>query len=172
MTYCYVDHMAGTSFEVLAPCSVNSVRLNVGEPSKDTSFKIRYDENMIVTSVDFELGFFKFRDRVKMIQEGYRHTDEIDAIRQYMMIDSLRYPGNPDDVLATFIAKDTKAEQIWVRLEHIKGGKLVGTILNQPYSKNFGVNMGDSISLILIEGNTNHPTLIAETAEILASYGD
>jgi len=166
LTYCYVDHEAGTTFQVLSPCFIDGNSINVGDAETDTAFKIRYQDDFIITAVDYMLDFYQFNDTVKIIKECYECTDEVEAIRQYTLIDELRYQGNPDDVLVTFIAPDTKSESMWVRLEHIVDGKLVGHLLNSPYSKNFGVGYGDNISMILLNDDEKGKTLLAETEYI------
>lgn len=150
LTYCYIDHMAGITFEVLSLGTRNADRfLSFGDTVSDTNLKIRYSEDLInVSPQAYNIAFYKYYDRVKMIDEAYS-TDALLNLRKFDYIDSSRHEVFPDDVGVIFYVEGCRPERIWVRMEDIIDGQIYGTVLNQPNQAIFGVNAGDTIPLSL-----------------------
>lgn len=167
LTYGYIDHEAGLSFEILCFAKKDengSIQLRTG--NEKVTFKIRYD-GMIgdIEIIPYDIGLAEFQSKIDMINEGYKGSDELEIIRKHTPIDRDRDKQFPDDVCAVLFKSDMKPERIWVRTETIVDGKIAGRLINQPFSDAFGLNVGDMVKLVSVPVNGGQITVI-ETADI------
>ena len=162
LTYGYIDHDAGLTFEILCFAkykSENVVELRPGNPN--VSFKIRYDGiTSDIEILQYDISMAEYKEKVKMVQNGYRHSDDIEEIRKYEALDLDRHPQFPDDVGALAYKVGYRMERMWVRTEKIVNGKVVGTLLNQPKSDVFGLNRGDFVTLVSVPAKNRRYTMI------------
>ena len=169
LTYGYIDHEAGLTFEVLCFANIKPsghVELRPGNPN--TTVKIRYDgmvENIAV--VPYDISMAEYADKVRMVKEGYRYSDELEEIRKYEALDGDRDAQFPDDVLTVFIRNGINPEKMWVRTEKIIDGKVAGILLNESYSSAFGVHKGDIVRLVSVPVNNGRMT-VADTPDLYA----
>lgn len=167
LTYGYIDHQAGLSFEVLcfAKCEKGKgIELRPGNDK--TSFKIRYD-GMIgdVEVLPYDISMAAFHKKVKMVLDGYYHSEDIQEIRKYEAIDADRHPQFPDDVGALLFKTGVQTERVWVRTSTIINGKIAGYLLNQPNASEFGLKRGDMVTLVSIPTKERKFTVV-ETPDI------
>lgn len=167
LTYGYIDHHAGLSFEVLCFVKVyENGKYELRPENNNISFKIRYD-GMVgdVFILPYDISMAEYSNKVKMISDGYNHSDEVNEIRKLKEIDADRHPQYPDDVRALLFKDGVKTEIVWVRTNQIINGKIAGTLLNQPNSPLFGFNRGDTVTLVLIPAE-GRMVPVVETADI------
>ena len=167
LTYGYIDHEAGLSFEILCFAKKDengSIQLRPG--NEKVTFKIRYD-GMIgdIEIIPYDIRLAEFQSKIDMINDGYKESEELEMIRKHTPIDRDRDKQFPDDVCAVLIKSDMKPERIWVRTETIVDGKIVGKLINQPFSDAFGLNVGDMVKLVSVPVKGGQITVI-ETADI------
>lgn len=164
LLYGYIDHSAGISFEVLCCGKRNDDGSVILRKPQDTiSMKIRYD------GIDGELDYFeysvqlsKYQSKVDMIDEGYYNNKILEQIRKDRLFDARRHEMFPDDIAVTFFKPGVQVEVIWVRTEKIEKGKIVGTLLESPYSDEYGVQGGDDICLVPVSVKDNGIIPVAE----------
>lgn len=167
LVYGYVDHHAGMTFEILCyakryPNGATELRPGNGKVSS----KIRYDGvrgQMI--PIDYDVKMEEFRDKITIVNEGYRTSDDMEAIRNYKKLDESRNPQFPDDILVYLVVPEVKLEKIWVRTEKVVDGHVAGTLLNQPHSELSGLNMGDLVKILSVEGNSG-PVLVIDIPQL------
>ena len=152
LTYGYIDHEAGLSFEVLCfAYYYPGKRIEFRPGNSKTSLKIRYDGmSGDILILPYDISMAEFHDKVKMVSEGYRHSDDIQEIRKYEILDADRHPQFPDDVAALLFKTGVKPELVWIRTAAVINGKVAGYLLNQPNSPQFGLNCGDLVTLISV----------------------
>lgn len=165
LTYGYIDHEAGLSFEILCFAKKDengSIQLRPG--NEKVTFKIRYD-GMIgdIEIIPYDIRLAEFQSKIDMINDGYKGSDDLEMIRNHTSIDRDRHKQFPDDVCAVLFKSDMKPERIWMRTETIVDGKIVGKLINQSFSDAFGLKVGDMVKLVSVPVNGGHITVI-ETA--------
>ena len=160
ISYMYVDHEAGTTFDLQFFCEVDDEgNINITsrmQDEKETSLKIRYESvaDMRFTPLTneqlIELGL--------PITPFWHHiyvTEDYDQLRMIRDLDPIRYPGYPDDIefyLFDNELPDLQTELIFGRLEMQLDPPefFVVELLNQPFS-DYGVNLGDLVVVQLAE---------------------
>ena len=167
LTYGYIDHSAGLTFEVLCFARKDAnggIQLRPGKDS--TSFKIRYDGMLgDVEVIPFDIRLVEFQKKVDRVTAGYSGSSNLELIRKHTPIDNDRNKQFPDDVCAYLFQSGVQTERIWVRTEDIVDGKVVGILINQPRSEKFGLNKGNLVKLVSVPVEGRQVTVI-ETAEI------
>lgn len=167
LVYGYVDHPAGLTFEILCyakrhPDGGTELRPGNGKVSS----KIRYDGvRGLLIPIDYDVKMEEFRGKVTIVNEGYRTSDDMEAIRNYKKLDGSRHPQFPDDIHVYLVVPEVKLEKIWVRTEKIVDGHVAGTLLNQPHTNQSGLNMGDLVKIISIEGDRG-PVLVIDIPQL------
>lgn len=167
LTYGYIDHSAGLTFEILcfAKKSENGgIELRPG--NDNTSFKIRYDGMLgEIEVIPYDIRLMEFQAKVDMIDKGYRGSYELELIRKHTPIDADRDKQFPDDVCAYLIKSGVRSEKIWVRTQTIMDGKVAGVLMNEPHSAAFGLKRGDVVKLVSVPVQGGMVTVI-ETPDI------
>ena len=99
-------------------------------------------------------------------------NENLERIRDFKAIDSLRDGIFPDDIMVVFFKEGMQNEGMWVRIERmdddlplINGEEgefplLYGKLLNQP-NQDLGVNMGDEVRVALIRYETGEVVAFA-----------
>lgn len=162
LVYGYVDHHAGLTFEVLCYAKRHpDGRTELRPGNAKATSKIRYNGvRGVLAPIDFDVTMTEFRDKINMVKEGYRTSDDVEIIRDYKKIDENRHPQFPDDVLAYLVIPNEKPEKIWVRTEKVVDGQIVGMLLNQPYSDKCGLNRGGLVKLLSIAGDKGNVLVV------------
>ena len=167
LTYGYIDHEAGLSFEILCFAKKDesgSIQLRPG--NEKVTFKIKYDGMLgDIEIIPYDIRLAEFQSKIDMINDGYKESEELEMIRKHTPIDRDRDKQFPDDVCAVLFKSDMKPKRIWVRTETVVDGKIVGKLINQPFSDAFGLQVGDMVKLVSVPVNGGQITVI-ETADI------
>ena len=148
LTYCYVDHTAGLTFEVLACVKQNGQgQMEVSEGTPSVSAKCRYgsltDCSLWVT--DFPALQKAFAAQIQRIQKSYTPNAQIASLRDAVELDAFRHPEFPDDILVMLFRQGLQPEGCWVRCESFDQNGFYGILLNEP-DFDFGVHSGDAVS--------------------------
>lgn len=179
LTYCYIDRMAGLSYEVICKaCVLPDGRISLGKRSTTTGMKIREgglisDARVFAEGRNLEM-YQSVADRIK---ENYGY--HIDMIRnlESKRFSNKRHVCYPDDVMICLIGMNNKMEQIWVTdvdidecpdsirklkvtkiIHHTQNGEEIlefagaGRLINQPYDASFGYDNGDIVPIYAISG--------------------
>lgn len=168
--YCYIDHHAGMSFEVLTVGLYEDGINRIHERNDFKSMiKLRKDMfNNLDACVLEDDSYFdeNYGEYMSDHYKFYTHP-QLERIRTLQAIDSIRDDMFPDDILVNFLKRMQnedmwlRLERMWVRLERmdddlpiINGEEgefplLYGTLLNQP-NLDLGVDMGDEVRVSII----------------------
>ena len=148
LTYGYIDHEAGFTFEVIAAGEKKGAMYRFSETSPMRSAKIRIDalDDEEVTVFRDEDGSLRKRyaDKLSTL-DIYKVSEEIMQSRELTAIDASRNHVFPDDVTVYLMKEGFKTEDCWVRICGLRNRRLIGTLLNEPY-QDLGCHIGDTIS--------------------------
>lgn len=151
LTFCYVDHQVGVTFELLAATHIGeTIRiLDDLDSSRREIYRhsaVEECEAWVIDSTKSNVSAYDAkREQINKIYEG---DMGITSFRLMENIDHLRAPGFPDDMLAILDKTADKPEAIWVRVSGFEGQFIVGNLLNEPYA-NVGLHVGDKVYMIL-----------------------
>lgn len=151
--YCYVDHEAGLTFEVLALAKRNGEALEFYSGNDETSIKFRYSSvadagALLLPSVLPPLK--DYAEKTANVDAAYAHSEAVAKTRLLANLDTCRHEEYPDDVLVYLIHGDDHIEGCFVRLENVGEMNLTGTLLNEP-AYDYGVHEGDSLDFYLVK---------------------
>ncbi len=164
--YGYVDHTAGLTYEVLGLAKFADGRYECLSKERTVGFKIRADEGMNgvdVIPIQNEAIEELFKRDINIVEEGYYKNESVIEARNATIIDPMRHPSFPDDVLAILSKEGIKAESIWVRLEGYYGKHptiknpthvYYGQLLNQPFDNGFGFSAGERVAVVVFHDGT------------------
>lgn len=151
--YCYVDHGAGLTFEVLALAQRNGEALEFFGRNDEITIKFRYGS---VAEVDALLlpgvlpPLKAYAEKAERVKQAYAYNETVTKTRLLANLDSCRHEEYPDDVLVYLIHGDDHIEGCFARLENVGEMNLTGTLLNDPVY-DFGVHKGDTFSFYLVK---------------------
>ena len=154
LAYAYVDHEQGLSLLALAPASLAS-----GTVFHDASFPVAQRQVVVLRSggippasrvlfpADAEALGRRYAEQVGQVERDHAPGPGVEAAREVELVDALRSPEYPDDVLAVLAADGLPQEGVWFRLEGLAGeGMLAGVLLNEP-DADYPVHEGDLMAL-------------------------
>ena len=154
LIYGYIDHDAGISFELMCAAYVfDNGDVALEPPNDTTSFKFR------MNSFQGDIEQFNdtkvigpFMEKMKMINDGYSVSDDVEDVREIKDLDPMRAPGYPDDIVVTFFMEGYRPEGIWCRVETVdrQKGTIRMTMLNEPNAP-FGKHIGDMVDVGLLK---------------------
>ena len=88
-----------------------------------------------------------YAEQVGQVERDHAPGPGVEAAREVELVDALRSPEYPDDVLAVLAADGLPQEGVWFRLEGLAGGgMLAGVLLNEP-DADCPVHEGDLMAL-------------------------
>lgn len=167
LAYVYVDHEQGLSLFALAPASLES-----GAVFHDASFPAAQGQLVLLRSgsippesrvlfpEDAKALEGRYAEQIGQVEKDHAPSPRVEAARKVGLVDALRSPEYPDDVLAVLAAEGLPQEGVWFRLEGLAGeGMLAGVLLNEP-DADYPVHEGDLMALALAQADDGSPTLI------------
>lgn len=165
MVYGYVDHEAGNTVEIVALTKrVDNDKFSYSNIAADTRFFVRIETlmNEEFDFVDYGNSHFyeKFKDKVDALA-SYDINENMAKSRALGFLDEFRYEQNFDDVKVILFKDGLKLEGVWVRIEDIGKGVIMGTLLNDP-EQDFGVKAGNPIVFIVNETEDKKKQLVAD----------
>lgn len=152
LAYCYVDHEAGLTFEVLALAKRDGETLKFYSGNDEISIKFRYSSvanagALLLPSVLPPLKVYA--EKAERIAAAYTYSEAVAKTRLLANLDSCRHEEYPDDVLVYLIHGDDHIEGCYARLEGVGEMNFTGTLLNEPVY-DYGVHNGDTFSFYLV----------------------
>ena len=157
LLYCYIDHEAGITFEIMAAGNVrengkgfdfeNILECADNEIRSFIRFEAIADEEYIGLQVNEDLCNELFAKKLEVI-EMYEPSEDIAETREMDFLDGSRDPIYVDDILVLFVKDGLENETIWVRLEGVGDNVILGSLLNEPY-QDFGCHLGDTVSIYI-----------------------
>ena len=173
--HAYIDHEAGMSFQVLTVGFYDDAANRIHERTDFKSMvnirKDKFDDLNIRIIEDDSYFNDKYGEYVYNNNKVYTN-ENLERIRDFKAIDSLRDGIFPDDIMVVFFKEGMQNEGMWVRIERmdddlplINGEEgefplLYGKLLNQP-NQDLGVNMGDEVRVALIRYETGEVVAFA-----------
>ena len=173
--HAYIDHEAGMSFQVLTVGFYDDAANRIHERTDFKSMvnirKDKFDDFNIRIIEDDSYFNDKYGEYVSNHDKVYTN-ENLERIRDFKAIDSLRDGIFPDDIMVVFFKEGMQNEGMWVRIERmdddlplINGEEgefplLYGKLLNQP-NQDLGVNMGDEVRVALIRYETGEVVAFA-----------
>ena len=89
----------------------------------------------------------RYAEQIGQVERDHAPGPGVEAARKVELVDALRSPEYPDDVLAVLAADGLPQEGVWFRLEGLAGeGMLAGVLLNEP-DADYPVHEGDLMAL-------------------------
>lgn len=157
LTYGYIDHNTGFVFEIVAALVKSEEKFKFAISNLSTSSKIPIGvviEDEVIVMEDESGGIRKFYKEKVDTLSAYNVRDEIERSRKMEFLDNSRNLEFPDDVSVYLLRDGNKPERCWVRIEDLKGHKILGTLLNEPTQK-FDFHIGDTVAFTLRKSNDN-----------------
>lgn len=153
LAYCYVDHEAGLTFEVLALAKKAGEALDFYSGNDTITIKFRYgsvaeSEALLLSNVLPPLK--AYAEKAERIAAAYAYSEAVAKTRLLANLDICRHEEYPDDVLVYLVHGDDHIEGCYARLEDVGEMNLTGILLNEPVY-DFGVHQGDSFSFYLVK---------------------
>lgn len=147
----YIDHTHGFMLEVLALITKQGKKEVYNVLKNDISFKIaRLDVQKMEVRILKNVNMDVFKDKIDKIIVETQVDETIKNLRAYEVLDSSRHSEFPDDVMVYFLEEGKDPEACWVRLEGMRDGKMVGTLLTAS-KQDFGVKVNDTLSFGLTD---------------------
>lgn len=169
LAYGYIDHEAGMTLEVIA-CALET---DDGTKYFDTNMEcrsiIRIEEVMddeYRLEMDVQGSIRERYDEKIAVLDAYKVNDEIEQSRTIPYLDDSRHDNNIDDVMVYLEKEENNSESCWVRIEGIKDGKFVGTLLNEPFQE-FGYHKGDELTFFAKRTEDERVICISDMNEVM-----
>lgn len=154
LALCFVDHLKGLSFYVIAAAHIGEDRVFVSKENKSSQLIFSFADlsdclylNQDFIDADFSRYYSYVDDIIKQFEKDY---EEAVDIRKILKLDEFRDPQFPDNIEVVLIGKGLEQEKVWVRATQFGMNCIYGILLNEP-RQDFGVHKEDLIDLMLIE---------------------
>ena len=168
----------GLSLFALAPASLAS-----GAVFHDASFPVAQGQFVILRSGsippesrvlfpdDAKALEGRYAEQIGRVEGDHATVPGVEAARKVELVDALRSPEYPDDVLAVLAADGLPQEGVWFRLEGLTGeGMLAGVLLNEP-DADYSVHEGDLMALAPTRAEDGSPMLLT-VPDLLISHSE
>lgn len=168
MVYGYVDHVEGNTVEFIALTKhIDDEKYTFIKLTDAARFFARMEN---LADEEFEFADYgqshlleQFKSKIDRLAQ-YDVNEDIVKSRTFSFLDEFRYINSFDDVKVVLHKDGLKLEGVWVKIESLKEGTIIGTVMNKP-KQNFGVTTGSTISFIVNEDGDNKRTLISDLTE-------
>lgn len=165
MVYGYVDHVEGNTVEFVALTKrIDSEKYSFIPLPDDARFFARV-ENLAEEEFQFvDYGnshlYEKFKFKIDRLAP-YDVNENVVKSRTMSFLDEFRYENSFDDVKVILHKEGLELEGVWVKIESLGKGTIIGTVMNEP-KQDFGVTVGSQIAFIVNEGKDKSKSLIAD----------
>ncbi len=164
LSLCFVDHIKGVCFYVIAAAHLGEDRIFVSKENKSSQlvFPIGELKDCLYLNQDFiEADLSHYYSYVDEIMKQFEtDCEEAVDIRKIEKLDDFRQPDFPDNIEVVLIGKGLEQEKVWVRATKFGVNCIYGILLDEP-RQNFGVHKDDLIDIMLIERNEKMSTVHA-----------
>ena len=159
---CFINHLEGLSFYVIAAAHIRDTNIFVCKKNKSSVLVIGAEElkeclylNQECMEINLPQYYSYAADVMKKYEEPF---EEAVSIRDITELDEFRKPFFPDDIEVLLIGKDFDQERVFVRAERYGGNCLYGVLLDEPGEKT-GLHKGDEIDFMLLEKDGRSSTV-------------
>ena len=163
LAMCFVDHVQGVLFSVIAAAHLRDTNIFVSKENKTSSLILKAVDlqdclylNQNNMEVDLSHYYSYAGDIMKEYEKGF---EEAIAIRDIMELDDFRNPFAPDEIEVLLIGSFGQ-ERVYVRAERFGDNRLYGVLLDSPKLA-AGLKQGDEIDFLLIEREGKSSTVHA-----------
>lgn len=165
MVYGYIDHLAGNTVEFIALTRhIDDEKYAFIKLPDDARFFARA-ENLADEEFEFlDYGNSHLYERFKLKIDRlsfYDLSEDIVKSRSMTFLDEFRYENSFDDVKVILYKEGLELEGVWVKIESLGKGRIIGTIMNTP-KQDFGVATGSQIAFVVNEGKDKKKSLISD----------
>ena len=144
LTYGYIDHNAGFTFEIMAletkKQNIEYRIVPIGLSCIIPRFDVQEMNIEILDNVNVDL----FQDKIDIVAKTTQVSKELEELRLYKELDPSRHLEYPDDVMVYFLEEGKEPEACWIRLEGMQDGKMYGTV-STALHQDFGVKEKDTV---------------------------
>ena len=165
IVYGYIDEKWGLSFQPISIATETPMGLLTRKLESNTMIVLRRSGLGMFEYCDLKhqdvdrTGFASFEHYIRSQYQVMNKDKE--KSRAIGLLDPLRHPDFPDDVVVTLFKQHHEPEQAWIRICKLKDNFLYGDLLTQPYSE-LGVSIGDSIQCSLHETQDRQLILVSQ----------
>ena len=159
---CFINHVEGLSFYVIAAAHIRDTNIFVSRENKNSQLIIGAGELqncMYLNQECMEINLTQYYSYADSVMKDYEQDfEEAVSIRDITELDDFRKPFSPDDIEILLIGKNFGQERVFVRAERFGNNCLYGILLNEPQN-NTGLHKGDEIDFILVEKDGKSSTV-------------
>lgn len=154
LALCFVDHLKGVCFYVIAAAHIGQDRVFVSKENKSSQlvFPVGELDGYLYLNQDFieaDLShYYSYVDEI--MKEFEKNYEEAVDLRKILELDDFRDPQFPDNIEVVLLAKGLEQEKVWIRATQFGLNCIYGILLDEP-QQDFGVHKDDLIDLMLIE---------------------
>ena len=154
LALCFVDHLKGVCFYVIAAAHIGQERVFVSKENKSSQLVFPIGElgGCLYLNQDFieaDLShYYSYVDEI--MKEFEKDYEEAVDLRKILELDDFRDPQFPDNIEVVLLAKGLEQEKVWIRATQFGLNCIYGILLDEP-KQDFGVHKDDLIDLMLIE---------------------
>ena len=146
LTYGYISEESGFIFVILGGAKISDGRIKIFPGSYKKSVQLRRaeieDADIKILSDEYKNAF---KDKIQSIEDANKVEEEKILTRSAEILDPLRHPNFPDDVIVWIYEENILPEQAWVRCMKAEKKFIEGILLHELGNKNFSVHAGEKI---------------------------
>lgn len=175
MVYGYVDHFVGNTIEFIALTkNIDDEKYSFIKIPNSARFFCRADKLS-----EAEFRFLKsgkenlsetFKDRIDYLADTYDVNPGVAESRKMEFLDKFRQLFHFDDVQVVLYKEGLELEGVWVRIEDLGKGIIIGTLMNEP-KQDFGISVGTRIAFTVNQNADGTKNLIADLNDV-KKYND
>lgn len=151
---CFINHLEGLSFYVIAAAHIRNNNIFVSRENKNASLVIKAEalkDCLYLNQECMEINLTQYYFYADAVMKEYEQDfEEAVSIRDIAELDDFRKPFSPDEIEVLLIGKEFGQERVFVRTERFGNNCLYGVLLTEPLNET-GLHKGDEIDFILVE---------------------
>ena len=160
---CFIDHLKGLSFYVIAAAHIRNTNIFVSKENKSSSLVLAacdFAECLYLNQENMEVDLSNYFSYAGSIMKEYEEPfEEAVALRDITELDDFRKPFFPDEIEVLLIGKDFGQERVYVRAERFGENCLYGVLVDEPSNKSAGLACGDEIDFMLVDRDGKSSTV-------------
>ena len=151
---CFVDHVEGLSFYVIAAAHIRDNNIFLSKENKSSRLILRalgLKDCLYLNQENIDLDLSRYYSYAQNIIKNYEEPfEEAVEIRDITELDGFRKPFWPDEIEVLLIGGAGQQERVFVRAERFGENCLFGLLVDEPELFE-GIHKGDEIDFMLIE---------------------
>ena len=159
---CFVDHLQGLSFYVIAAAHIRSNNIFISKENKSAKliFRAQALEKCLYLNQNYmNMDFLRWDSYAREIIQSFEtDCEEAVMIRDIIELDEFRRPFFPDDIEILLLGRNFGQERVYVRVSRYGEKVLYGILLDEP-ENDTGCHKNDEIDFMLVEREGNLSTV-------------